>query len=209
MKNMPSQCLPLWLALAACVCASATVHAQDPAAPAAPPAMSGEEQAMMQAFQQAGTPGAPHAAMAKAAGEYDLAIRSWHSPDAPPTEETGIAKRSMALGGRVMVEEVTSTMMGQPFTGHGMHGYDNVSGKYWATWNDSMSTGVMVSEGSCDDAGNCNFTGTWNDPIRKAAVQSRMTTRWTSPDVEVFEMYGPGQDGKEAKMMEITYTRRR
>jgi hypothetical protein len=35
-----------------------------------------------------------------------------------------------------------------------------------------------------------------------------MTTKWTSPTVEVFEMYAPGADGKESKMMEITYTRK-
>lgn len=32
--------------------------------------------------------------------------------------------------------------------------------------------------------------------------------KWTSPDVELFEMYAPGPDGKESKMMEITYTGR-
>ncbi len=180
-----------------------------PALAQEPPQMSAEEQAAMQAFQQAGTPGAQHAELAKTAGTYDLVIRSWHSPDAPPMEEKGTATRSMTLGGRVMVEDISSSMMGQPFTGHGMHGYDNVTGKYWATWNDSMSTGVMVSSGSCDDAGSCSFTGEWNDPVTKGAMKSRMTTRWTSPDVEVFEMYGPGPDGKEAKMMEITYTRQR
>ena len=37
---------------------------------------------------------------------------------------------------------------------------------------------------------------------------ARMELRWTSPAVEVFEMYGAGPDGKEMKMMEITYTRR-
>jgi hypothetical protein len=35
-----------------------------------------------------------------------------------------------------------------------------------------------------------------------------MTTRWTSPTTEVFEMYGPDKMGKEMKMMEITYTKR-
>ena len=35
-----------------------------------------------------------------------------------------------------------------------------------------------------------------------------MTTRWTSPNTEVFAMYGPGRDGKEMQMMEITYTRK-
>jgi hypothetical protein len=34
-----------------------------------------------------------------------------------------------------------------------------------------------------------------------------MTSRWTDPKTEVFEMYGPGKDGKEMKMMEITYTK--
>jgi hypothetical protein len=47
----------------------------------------------------------------------------------------------MIMDGRVMVEDVTSSMMGMPFKGQGMRGYDNVSGKYWGTWVDSMSTG--------------------------------------------------------------------
>ena len=54
----------------------------------------------------------------------------------------------------------------------------------------------------------CTFTGTWNDPIKKGPVTSRMTSRWTNPTTEVFEMYGPGKDGKEMKMMEITYTKK-
>jgi len=108
----------------------------------------------------------------------------------------------------VMVEDMTSEMHGTPFTGHGMHGYDNTTGKHWSTWNDSMSTGLMVSEGSCDDAGACTFTGSWNDPVTKGEITARMTTKWTSPGVEVFEMYTPGPDGKEMKMMEITYTKR-
>jgi hypothetical protein len=174
----------------------------------APPKMSPEEAAMMAAYQKAGTPGPQHAALAKAVGTYDMSIRSWESPGAPPTVEAGTATRAMTLEGRVMTEDVQSQMHGQPFTGHGMQGYDNVSGKWWSTWNDSMSTGVMVSEGSCDDQGDCTLTGSWNDPITKGKVNARMTLKWTSPTVQLFEMYAPGPDGKEAKMMEITYTRK-
>jgi hypothetical protein len=123
-------------------------------------------------------------------------------------EETGTATRTMALDGRVRVETVRSAMMGAPFTGQGMLGYDNVAGKYWSTWNDSMSTGLMVSEGTCDASRACTFTGTWNDPIKKGPVTGRMTTRWTSPTTEVFEMHAPGRDGKEMKMMEITYIKK-
>jgi hypothetical protein len=184
------------------------VLAQDTSTQGTPPKMSPEEAAMMAAYQKAGTPGPQHAALAKMAGTYELKIRSWEKPGAPPTEETGTATRAMTLDGRVMEEDMQSKMHGQPFTGHGMQGYDNVSGKYWGTWNDSMSTGVMVSEGTCDDQGACNFTGSWNDPITKGKTVARMTTKRISPTQELFEMYAPGPDGKEMKMLEITYTRR-
>lgn len=172
------------------------------------PEMTPEQKAEMEAYMKAGTPGAQHQTLASMAGTYDLKIKGWHDPSAPPTEDAGTATRTMILDGRVLVEDVKSTMMGMPFTGHGMSGYDNVSGKYWSIWTDNMSTGVMVSEGTCDAQKSCNFTGTWNDPIKKGPVQARMTTRWTSPTTEVFEMYGPGKDGKEMKMMEITYTKK-
>lgn len=172
------------------------------------PQMTPEMRAMMEAFQKAGAPGAEHRKLASLAGTYDLTIKSWHAPSGEPSTDTGTATRKMILGDRVMVEEVTSQMMGQPFTGHGMHGYDNVTGKHWATWNDSMSTGLMISEGSCDAKLMCTFTGSYHDPVTKKPQTTRMTTRWTDASTEVFEMYAPGQDGKEMKMMEITYKKR-
>ncbi|WFC43540.1 DUF1579 domain-containing protein [Pseudoxanthomonas sp. SE1] len=173
-----------------------------------PPAMTPETQAMMEAYQKAGTPGMEHGRLASMAGTYDLTVKSWYAPGAPPSTDTGTATRKMILGNRVMLEEVTSQMMGQPFSGQGLHGFDNVTGKYWGTWNDSMSTGLMVSEGTCDAQLSCTYTGTHHDPVTKKPQSSRMTTRWTDKNTEVFEMYGPAPDGKEAKMMEITYKRR-
>lgn len=171
------------------------------------PEMTPQQQAEMEAYMKAGTPGEPHKALAAMAGTYDLIIRSWPEAGAPPVVEKGTATRTADLGGRIVVERVTATMMGMPFTGQSMTGYDNVTGKYWSTWTDSMSTGLMVSEGTCDAQQNCAFTGSWNDAVKKGPVRARMTTRWTSPATEVFEMYAPGRDGKEMKMMEITYTR--
>ncbi len=174
-----------------------------------PPKMTPEQQAEMEAYMKAATPGPQHKALAAMAGSYSLKVKSWHEPGGPAMEEAGTAERTVMLDGRVMAEQVNSTMMGMPFQGHGMTGYDNVTGKYWSTWNDNMSTGIMVSEGTCDATGKtCTFTGSWNDPIKKASIKSRMTTKWTSPTTEIFEMYAPGPDGKEMKMMEITYTKK-
>ncbi len=170
--------------------------------------MTPEQKAEMEAYMKAGTPGAPHQWLASTVGTYDLKIKSWHEPNGPAMEETGTATRKLMLDGRVLAEDMSSSMMGMPFTGHGMMGYDNVTGKYWSTWTDSMSTGLMLSEGTCDAQKACTYTGSWNDPIKKGPVKSRMTTRWTDPATEVFTMYGPGKDGKEMKMMEITYIKK-
>jgi hypothetical protein len=173
------------------------------------PKMTPEQQAEMEAYMKAGTPGAPHKAMASMVGTYDAKVKSWHEPGGPAVEETATATRTMALDGRIMIEEFNGTMMGTPFVGRSMMGYDNVTGKYWSTWNDSMSTGLMVSEGTCDAQGkNCTFKGSWNDPVKKTPITARMTSRWPNPTTEIFEMYAPGKDGKEMKMMEITYTKK-
>ena len=203
-RTLKSATLPLALALAL----PAIALAGDADKNAAPPEMTAEQKAMAEAYAKAGTPGDAHARLAKMAGEYDLSISSWEAPGGPATTEKGTATRAMTLDGRVMTEHVTSTMWGQPWQGHGMHGYDNVTGKHWSTWNDSMSTGLMVSEGECDDKGTCTFKGSWNDPVSKGKINARMTTRWTDADTEVFEMHTPGPDGKEFKMMEITYKKR-
>lgn len=196
-RNRTLVLLPLALAFAL------PVSAQDTA-----PEMTPEQKAMMAAHAEAGTPGGPHAFLAKTAGAYDLTIRSWYQPGGEPTVSEGSATRKMILDGRVLVEDVSTQMGGSAYTGTGLHGFDNVSGKYWSTWNDSMSTGLMTSEGRCDDKGTCEFTGTYNDPVTRRPGTMRMTTRWTNANTEIFETYGPGPDGKEMKMMEITYKKR-
>ena len=178
-----------------------------PAAAAEPPALSAEEQAAMEAYRNAAAPGPEHAQLAAMAGTWDVTVRSWYGPGGPATDK-GTAARRTVLGNRVMVEDVEATMMGQPFHGQGLHGYDNVTRRYWSVWNDSMGTGVMLSDGECDAKGNCTYTGRYNDPVTRQEHTARMTTRWTDASTGVFEMYGPGPDGKVAKLMEITYRKR-
>jgi len=172
------------------------------------PQMTPEQQAEMEAYMKAGALGPHHELMAKHAGTFDVAIKSWMDPAAPPVESKGVAVRTMHMGGRIMHEEFQADMMGMPFTGLSRSGYDNVSGKFWSTWTDSMSTGIMVSEGECDENFNCTYIGTYNDPIKNGPVTNRYVSKWMSPDEQSFAMYGPGRDGTEVKMMEMIYTRR-
>ena len=172
------------------------------------PQMTPEQQAEMEAYMKAGALGPQHELMAEHVGTYDVAIKSWMDPAAPPMESKGVAVRTLHMGGRVIHEEFQGDMMGTPFSGLSRGGYDNVSGKYWSTWTDSMSTGIMVSEGECDEDQNCTYIGTYNDPIKGGPVTNRYVASWSSPDEQYFAMYGPGPEGDEVKMMEMVYTRR-
>ena len=194
--------LPALALLPLTFCASMLSHAQE--APKASPA----EAAMMEAYQKAGTPGLAHAGLAATVGDYTVAIKSWSAPGAPASESTGTASRKLMLGGRVVSEELQSSMHGQPYSGYGLTGFDNVTGKYWTTWNDSMTTGLTTGTGTCDAQARCTFSAHWDDPVSKQPVTARISIRWTSPSVEIFEMFGPGPDGKEMKMMEMVYTRK-
>ena len=178
--------------------------------PPTPPPMSPEQQAALQAILKAMAPGPEHQSLAAGVGSWTFKGRFWDARDAAPTESSGTAERTMLLGGRVEMEKLTSEFMGMPFEGLGLTGFDNVTGKYWSTWIDNMSTGVMLSTGSCDlAAGICRFDGSYSDPVSGKVKAIRMEMRRVSPDEEVARSYETGPDGGERLTMEMTYTRRK
>jgi hypothetical protein len=173
------------------------------------PQMSPEEKAMMEAYAKAATPGKQHQWLAGKAGKWEVNGKSWTGPTAAVTPFTGSADRSLMLGGRVLAEKVsTPALMGQPFEGFGLTGYDNTTGEFWGTWNDSMGTGLMTTSGKCDEKGACTHTGEFVDPMT-GKKKIRMTSRDEGPDKEVHEMFDTGPDGKEFRSMEIVYTRKK
>lgn len=170
-----------------------------------PPDMPPEMQAMMEAWQKAGTPGEAHEHLAEAAGTWKVTMKMWMEPGAEPTVNDGTAVREMIMDGRYLEERFSGTVMGQPFEGRGVTGYNNVTGKYWSTWVDNMSTGVMVSEGE-REGDTMVFVGSTPDPMGGPPVKMRMVSKMEGDDKEVVEMYET-RDGEEVKGMEIVYER--
>jgi hypothetical protein len=172
------------------------------------PPMSAEDQKMMEAMMKAGTPGAEHAHLMARAGTWDATVSSWMKPGTPPMVSQAKAERKAVMGGRILEEHWSGNMMGAPFEGHGMAGFDNVSKKYWNVWMDNMGTGMMMAEGSCDMAKkSCTYWGSYNDPMSGKPAKTRTVVTWTGADDEKMEMYMPGPDGKEYKGMEIVAKR--
>jgi len=198
----------LTFAVCAGLLAAGAAGAQD-AKPAEKP-MSAEQKAMMDAWAKFATPGEGHKALAGMVGTWDAEVTSWMEPGQPPTKSKGTSENRMVLGGRWVESKFTSEMMGQPFEGLGYTGYDNYKKKYIGTWQDNMSTAVMISEGTMDAAGKVmTSTSTMDDVMTGKKAEVKMTTTIVSPDHHVFEMWGPGPDGKVAKQMQIDYRRRK
>lgn len=171
-------------------------------------AMSPEQAAMMQAWQEAKTPGAEHERLAEAVGEWKAVVKWWMEPGAEPSVSESTVTRSMSLGGRVLVEDWQGEMMGEPFIGHGRTGYDNITEKYWSTWTDNMSTGLMVFEGAYDPATEkYTFTGSYTDPMSGKVIQSRSVAYTDESGREVMTMYET-RGGQEIKTMEMILERR-
>jgi hypothetical protein len=176
---------------------------------AAPPEMTAEQKAMMDAWQKAATPGDPHKQlMAQYEGTWTTRQSMWMEPGQDPIVETGKSVNTAVFGGRQLRMDYTSQFMGQPYQGQGFSGYDNVKGKYVSSWMDNMSTGLFVSEGDYDPASKTyTYHAQMPDPMKPGTmVPVRNTVRVIDNDHHVFEMYET-RDGKEAKTMQIEYTR--
>lgn len=166
-------------------------------------------QAVMDVYTKLGTPGAPHKMLASIAGSWNTKIKSWMEPDKPAMESTGTCEQKMLLGGRFLQQEFTGEMMGSTFTGIGVTGYDNHTKKYVSTWIDSMGTAILFFEGTAGaDGKTITQESRYDDPV-KGPMKWRSVTRIVDDNTHVFEMYGIDKSGKEEKMMEIIYTRRR
>jgi hypothetical protein len=165
-------------------------------------------QAVMEIYRKAGTPGEPHKLLAKLEGSWSTRTRGWMEPGKPPTESTGTCDQKMVFDGHYLRQEYTGDMMGMPFTGINLLGYDNHTKKYVSVWLDSMSTGIYYFEGTASADGkvitqNCQY----DDPVRGISVW-RSVTRIKDDNTLEYEMFITPRGGKEEKMMEMTVTRK-
>jgi len=167
-----------------------------------------EVQHMIETYKKLGMPGAPHKLLAKLAGSWNTITRSWMEPGMPPVESSGTSENRMILGGRFLHQEFVSEMMGNPFTGIGVTGYDNHTGKYVSTWMDSMGTNILFFEGTPgEDGKTITQESRYDDPF-KGPMKWRSVTKLVDENTHLFEMFGIDKTGKEEKMMEISYTRK-
>jgi hypothetical protein len=168
-----------------------------------------QDDAMMKAWQAYMTPGDVHKMMAKEDGKWDAEVTMWMTPGAPPEKSKASTVNTMIMGGRYQQSIHQGTMMGMPFEGMSIMGYDNSKKMFVSTWIDNMGTGIMHMEGTWDDASkSISLKGTCVDPMTGKDTNIRQVMKFVDDNNQLLEMYCT-MDGKEVKNMEIKYSRQK
>jgi hypothetical protein len=188
--------------------AAASAPATDSKAPAQDAQMSKEQKAMADAMQRMGEVRAEHKQLDFFAGEWKATTTMWMDPKAPPQKTEGKTHTESKFGGRYVEMHYEGTFEGQAFSGEGFIGFDNLKGKFFNTWIDSMSTGFWLAWGTYDAASKSyTFHGSMDDPMASGTqVKVREVVHVVDPKHYTFEWYETHK-GKEAKTMEIAYAK--
>jgi len=163
---------------------------------------------IMEIYKKVGTPGEPHKLLAKLEGSWTTRNRSWMEPDKPPVESIGTCEQKLILDGHYLQQVYSGDMMGKPYTGISLMGYNNHTKKYETVWIDSMNTAISFFEGTASKDGKtitqeCRY----DDPVRGPSIW-RTVTRFRDDNSQEFEMFLTPRGRKEEKMMEMTITRK-
>lgn len=167
---------------------------------------------MMKKMQEAMTPTESHKLLEQMVGSWTFTSKFWEKADAKPEESKGTSTMKMIMGGRYLHQEVKGKAMGMDFDGLGLMGYDNIKKQYDSFWIDSMSTAMMRGTGSYNAATKTfDDKGEYSCPMsEKKSAEFRSEWKIVDKNNSVFSMYGKGHtgEGKEFKMMELTYKRK-
>jgi hypothetical protein len=172
--------------------------------------MKEKMESMQEEWAKYANPGPHHEHLKSLAGSWDLNVKTWMDPSAPPMESTGTSDKELIMGGRFVYEETQAGMMGQDFEGMGITGYNSAMGRYQMAWLDNMGTMIAMSEGSFDEKE--KTLTLWNrftDPKTGKEEESKMVMHMAENDKHVFEYFGTAPDGSKVKVMEIVYIRKK
>lgn len=161
----------------------------------------------MAAMMKAGAVGPEHQKLKTMEGKFSADVTAV-MPNGKEEKSTGSMTNAMILGGRYLKNDYSGTMMGMPFKGGGLLGYDNVKKKFTMLWVDEMSTQMMVADGALDESAKTITYGCQVDcPIDNSKKTFKTVITLTDEDHHNFDMYEIGADGKETKCLGIKYTR--
>lgn len=165
---------------------------------------SNDRNVMQEKMKAATRPSAAHRALDAFVGDWKAEVKSWCEPGGPAQQSKATAKAYWIMDGHFLEEEFRGEMMGRPFVGQTLMGYDNTKGVYQNVWISDMQTSMVLSEGKGSDNNRLiTLEGRTDCPMSgQQGIPIKLVYRVIDTDRHVLEMFNNGQ-----KSMEITYTR--
>ncbi|XVJ58756.1 MAG: DUF1579 family protein [Tepidisphaera sp.] len=151
-------------------------------------------------------PGEMHKILTKAVGEWETKTKSYMTGEVE--ESTGKCVVRSLFDGRYTQVQYSGKMMGKPFQGMGLYGYDTGTKKFVSSWVDSMSTGIATGTGELSaDKKTLTWTVEMTGPGGTKETMREVET-FIDDNTSKLEMFMTNPaDGKEMLLLEISYTR--
>lgn len=188
------------LAATACV----TGEQQDPEFQMTP-----EQQAMMEEWNKIAAPGEHHKHLDYFVGQWKTKTKMFMGgPGSKAIESEGSSEMKWVLDGRFIMDNHQGTMMGQPYNGIGLTGYDNFRNLYVSSWYSNQGTNVLTMSGMRHpETGIFTYYGEMDEPALKVVGRTvKYVTKIVDADHYVFEIIDL-HAGDDYKVIEIEYER--
>jgi len=155
-------------------------------------------------------PSKEHKLLEQFAGDWKMTAEAEPAPGQPPIKCEGSETAKM-LGGFWLISEGQGDMMGTPVNSRLTIGYDPAKKKYIGTFCCTMDSTLWTYEGKMDETGKKLTLETEGpmpmDPSKKCKFREVLELQ--DPDHKTFTSYIQGEDGKEVKMVEMKYERKK
>lgn len=153
-------------------------------------------------------PGPSHKLLSSFAGDWDVAVTFWSSPQASGETSSGKSRISWILGERFLQEQFTGTVGGEEYQGMGLMGYDNGSRAFKTVWVDSLNTALTTSSGRYQsDTSTFLFESQVYDPLVSGVKTIQSQVQVNSPNSYTFTMTDTSPEGKRFTSLEMRYRR--
>jgi len=164
-------------------------------------------QQMMELWKKWSTTDEHHKELAWFVGTWDTESRGMGQAPAK-----GAAEFKWIIEGRWLSEEMHGTLMGMPFHGFGVMGFDRFKKKWVTTWVANMDTAMLRFEGVVvDPTGKVRVL--WcpmDEPLTgEHDKPAKMVYRKIDEDTFAFELWDMAMGPEGGKVLDITYKRKK
>jgi hypothetical protein len=158
---------------------------------------------------QYAVPGENHKFLDYFIGEWESLVKFIPEPGAAPVTYKESISVQWILGGRYTYAVLKGNLAGKDYEVYVYTGYDNFKKEFFAIQLSTMGTGYYLSTGHLDITGKIRTdTAVLEDPT-VGKINVKAVTTLVDRDKYLYDFYFLDDKGKETKIMDVVYSRKK